>query len=86
MRRDGQIAVVTGAAGGIGAAVCERSAAAGARGPCARDWRLATACDLATAKEIAGPILLLSSDASSRLTCTVVGINGGARNYAEVMP
>lgn len=52
MRLDGEIAVVTGAAGGIGAAVCERFAAAGARvvaldlaAPAIGD--VALACDLA---------------------------------------
>ncbi|WBY09739.1 SDR family oxidoreductase [Sphingomonas sp. 7/4-4] len=52
MRLDGEIAVVTGAAGGIGAAVCERFAAAGAR-VAALDLQvpsngdMALACDLA---------------------------------------
>lgn len=52
MRLDGEIALVTGAAGGIGAAVCERFAAAGARvaaldltSPAIGD--VALACDLA---------------------------------------
>ena len=53
MRLDGEIAVVTGAAGGIGAAVCARFAAAGARvaaldlsAPATGD--VALACDLAS--------------------------------------
>ncbi|MCW4461188.1 SDR family oxidoreductase [Sphingomonas sp. BT-65] len=52
MRLDGEIAVVTGGAGGIGAAVCARFAAAGAR-VAALDLRVPSVGDVALACDLA---------------------------------
>ena len=60
MRLDGEIALVTGAAGGIGAAVCERFAAAGAK-VAALDLTLPAIGDLALACDLADDAAVIAA-------------------------